>query len=168
LPFPARSTSWKASVVPTYQPGSTVVRSATNSEGVLAFERFDDLTYLLGVGSEVRFDPEQWVEFYGERFRNGGIRITPDKVEFIEGTEWFSDMQVLSFVKDSWARTDAPPSLAALKPMAADGLTAEAFQARPSPAPLKSPEGGCVSGPVGQICVAPEGQPFTLPTGVIH
>jgi len=128
LPFPAASTSWNSSIVSTDQSDGVVVRSATGAVGLLAFERFDDVTYLLGVGSEVRFDSEQWVEFYGERFRKGGVSVSNDKVEVMEGTEWLSDNQVASFQKGSWIRSRGTPIVAALKPLPSDGLTSEAFQ----------------------------------------
>lgn len=128
LPFPSVGTSWKASVVSSEEPDSVVLRALPNATGVVAFERFDDVAYMLGVGSEVRFDSEEWVEFYGEHFRKGGLRISNDKVEFLEGTERQSVRQVLSLQRNSWIRTPAGPQVATVKALPSDGLTAEAFQ----------------------------------------
>jgi hypothetical protein len=127
LPFPEAKTSWRRSVISSEIADRVNVRSTPGTRGVLVFERFDDVALLIGAGSEVRFDPEHWVELYGERFRKGGIHVSKDRIEFLEGTERLVDNRLFTFKKDSWARGQSAPVVAALERFVTDDMAVEAF-----------------------------------------
>jgi hypothetical protein len=42
---------------------------------------------VIGIGSRLRFDPKNWVVFFGKKYRNGEVYITKTGLQFSEGTE---------------------------------------------------------------------------------
>jgi hypothetical protein len=73
----------------------------------------DPSTTPLGVGSELRFDPENWVDLLGVKYRKGGFTVAPDNLQFTEGTEKLESGAVLTWKNGQWAPpvTSAPSSV---------------------------------------------------------
>ncbi len=65
---------------------------------MLEMEKPSDKIYLdengkpiIGIGSKLRFDLEEWVFFFGKKYRNGSVQITNNGLIFLEGTEKLDD-----------------------------------------------------------------------------
>lgn len=57
---------------------------------------------MIGIGSELRFDKKDWVDFIGGKYRDGGVSITEKGVSFWEGTERLDGNKVYIFVNGKW------------------------------------------------------------------
>ncbi len=56
----------------------------------------------IGVGSEMRFDTEKWVEFLGAKYRKGGFKVTPEGVQFDDATEKNDGGKVFKHQGSQW------------------------------------------------------------------
>lgn len=57
---------------------------------------------LIGVGSVLRFDPQDWVRFSGNKYRKGGVEITSDGFQFLAGTQRGEEGAVRVFDGTTW------------------------------------------------------------------
>lgn len=101
LPDPPNRTSWGISIVALYEKDRITVVSS-GAPGLYALQRFQDVANNLGVGSHIKFAPEQWVDFYNEKFRKGGFSISTNGLKFLEGTEVLINDEVWVLRGDSW------------------------------------------------------------------
>jgi hypothetical protein len=63
----------------------------------------------VGVGSELRFDRGDWVEFLGEKYRKGGVRVMTNGPQFLEGTEKIENGEVKIQRSGTWVQEQQPP-----------------------------------------------------------
>lgn len=101
LPDPPPYTSWGASMAASFGRDRVIV-TPTSTRGLVAFQRFQDVVSNLGVGSHIRFDPEKWVDFYGERFRKGGFIVSAGGLRFLEDTEVLINDESWVLSGDMW------------------------------------------------------------------
>jgi len=57
---------------------------------------------VIGQGSKLRFDQDNWVTFFGNKYRKGGVEVTTAGFRFLSGTERFENDSVLTFDGQSW------------------------------------------------------------------
>lgn len=58
----------------------------------------------IGIGSELRFDQGDWVEFLGKQYRKGGVRVMKTGLQFLEGTEQLYGGKVSVLRGGNWVR----------------------------------------------------------------
>jgi tetratricopeptide (TPR) repeat protein len=56
----------------------------------------------LGIGSELSFDKNSWVDFVGGKYRRGGVSITENGIRLWEGTEKLDQGLIFIFIKEKW------------------------------------------------------------------
>jgi len=56
----------------------------------------------LGVGSEMRFDAENWVDFLGAKYRKGGFTVMPEAIQFSDGTEKNEGGKIFKYLGGQW------------------------------------------------------------------
>jgi len=61
-----------------------------------------DILSCLGIGSKLRFDTENWVEFFNNKYRKGGVVIKEDGATFEKGTEVLVNGQISVYDGTRW------------------------------------------------------------------
>jgi hypothetical protein len=61
-----------------------------------------DPVCVMGVGSEMRFDPDNWVDFLGAKYRKGGFNVTSGGLQFNEATEKYEGDKALVYHGGQW------------------------------------------------------------------
>jgi hypothetical protein len=56
----------------------------------------------IGLGSEMRFSHENWIDFCGKQYRNGGFSVKDIGVEFFEGTERNDEGKAMKYIAGQW------------------------------------------------------------------
>jgi hypothetical protein len=62
---------------------------------------------VIGIGSEMRFDPENWVDFLGAKYRKGGFKVKPEGIQFDDVTEKNENGKILKCQGGQWTPTEA-------------------------------------------------------------
>lgn len=74
-----------------HQRGSAYRRQDNSQPGTVStmakLSSFQDLVPFIGIGAEIRFSSDGWVELGGKKYRKGGFRIAEAGLVFLPGTE---------------------------------------------------------------------------------
>ena len=57
---------------------------------------------IIGIGSKLRYDSEDWVNFIGQKYRGGGVEIIKGGFKFFKGTEKKDNGKLFSFDGKDW------------------------------------------------------------------
>ena len=85
-----------------------VIADFADSKVVLHMEKPGDQVvqekgkYMIGIGSSLRFDQQEWVPFFGRFYRKGSVAITKEGLLFQRGTETKLGKQILIYDGISW------------------------------------------------------------------
>jgi hypothetical protein len=61
----------------------------------------------IGLGSEMRFDQENWVDFLGANYRKGGFKVTQEGIQFDAATEKNEGGKIFKYQGGQWMPAEA-------------------------------------------------------------
>lgn len=85
-----------------------MIQSSQTGKWILKLEKGDFFSITsssqcpIGVGSEMRFSHENWIDFCGKQYRNGGFSVKDSGVVFLEGTERNDGGKVIKYIGGQW------------------------------------------------------------------
>lgn len=85
-----------------------LIQSSQAGKWALKLEKGDSFSITsssqcpVGVGSEMRFSHENWIDLCGQKYRNGGFSVKDSGVVFVEGTERNDGGNVMKYTASQW------------------------------------------------------------------